>query len=178
MARVGCGYDGCRQDGVELRSVRVQRVQHRAEMRASVPRPGQAGSRKKQQANHKPHPDAAVPGHRAASAPRAQVGQQQPPHPPGVTPSEHPQNQATTDHHPQPACRHLGVLPPERAEVQVAVQVIEPCGQRGTPPPSGQRSLRLAGVRVDVDGALLLPEAGHVEHDAGGPVGGVSGQDG
>jgi hypothetical protein len=57
---------------------------------------------------------------------------------------------------PQPARRELGVVPAGIAQVQVAVQVVQPGGQQCRPPPRGQRALHLPGVRVDVHGVLVV----------------------
>ncbi|SCD94117.1 hypothetical protein F558DRAFT_00028 [Streptomyces sp. AmelKG-A3] len=48
------------------------------------------------------------------------------------------------------------------------MQVIEPGGQRCRTEPGGQLALHSGGVRVHVDGALLLPQFRDGEYDAGG----------
>lgn len=54
----------------------------------------------------------------------------------------------------------------------MAVQVVQPGGQRCRTEPRGQRTAHLARVGIDVDGALLvlLGELGHGQHDLGGVV--------
>lgn len=63
---------------------------------------------------------------------------------------------AGAPHDPQPACGDLGGEAAHRPEVEVAVQVVEPGGQRGGAEPGGQRTAHLTAVGVDEDGALVL----------------------
>ena len=84
-----------------------------------------------------------------------------------------PQDYPAENENPQPAGGDLGVVPPDLAEMQVAVQVVEPGGGRGGAEPGGEPPGHLAGVRVDIDGVLLVAEFLEREHHLGGPVAGA-----
>ncbi len=165
---------------VEFRSVPLHRVQQLAEPVTRVVGPGQARRAEEEQAQREPYAGRGVPAagtpHSAGSA----VGQQHAAR--GLRPlapaAADPQDEATGNEHPEPARGDLRVETAELAQVQVAVQVVEPGGEGRRPPPGGELALDLRRVGVDEDRALLLPELGHGQHDPRGVLRPGRGDDG
>jgi hypothetical protein len=90
------------------------------------------------------------------------------------TPAAEPQQQPAERDDPEPAGGHFAVVAAEVAEVQIAVELVQPGTQRerARTAVGGQLAAYLRGVRIDEDGeglALLHLRGGH-QHAGGRPV--------
>ena len=121
--------------------------------RARIPRPTQSRRRQRDEPDDDPRADGPVPGQCSTPLRRIAIGYEDAVQLVGPSSITDPEHQPAQRRHPQPARGDLAVIATDDTQMQVAVQVVEPCTYRQPFAHRGQRSAHLAGVGIDEDGA-------------------------